>query len=58
MSAMTLGNVTVRSRHVLGWNQVRQCLATWIHRARSRDGLRCLDYSSLRDIGISSATAD
>ena len=58
MSAMTLGNATVRSRHVLGWNQVRQCLAMWIRRAHSRDGLRCLDYSSLRDIGISSATAD
>jgi uncharacterized protein YjiS (DUF1127 family) len=58
MSTMSLDITTVRPHRVLRWSRVRQRVAEWRRRARSRHELRTLDYGSLQDIGISGATAD
>jgi uncharacterized protein YjiS (DUF1127 family) len=58
MSTLSLNSTTLLPRRVVRWSHVRQCVTQWWRRARSRNELRCLDYSSLRDLGISSATAD
>lgn len=58
MSTMNLDVTTIRPRRVLVWSKVKECLAAWRHRARSRQELMHLSTMDLRDIGISRCEAE
>ncbi len=55
----TISHVRTIHRHrVLRWSRVKQNLAEWHRRARSRNELMGLSDRCLRDIGISRSAAD
>ena len=58
MSTMSLDVLTNTPRRYLRWNQVRQNIAGWRHRVRSRGELMNLSDRDLQDIGMSRCTAD
>jgi uncharacterized protein YjiS (DUF1127 family) len=58
MSAMSLDITTLRSRRRLRWSRVKEGLAEWRRRARSRSELMNLSDADLRDIGLSRCSTD
>jgi uncharacterized protein YjiS (DUF1127 family) len=56
MSTITLDRITVHPGRRLCWNQVKQQLVEWQHRARSRNELMGLSDRCLQDIGMSRCT--
>lgn len=56
MSTVSLNGTTVRSRR-LRWSQVKQGVAEWRFRARSRNDLMGFSDKVLQDIGVSRCTA-
>jgi uncharacterized protein YjiS (DUF1127 family) len=58
MSTITLDRITVHPGRRLCWNQVKQQLVEWQHRARSRNELMGLSDRCLQDIGMSRCTSD
>jgi len=53
-----LNFTTVRPQLVVGWSRVKNSLAGWHRRARSRDDLASLSDQQLQDIGISRCSAN
>jgi uncharacterized protein YjiS (DUF1127 family) len=50
--------MTIHPRRELGWRKVKQRLAEWRRRGRSRNELSNLSDRSLKDIGVSREAAD
>lgn len=57
MNTMSLKFAIGRPHHISRWSQVRQHLAEWQHRARSRHELVNLSDRLLHDIGLSRCDA-
>ena len=57
MSTITLDRITVHPGRRLRWNQVKQRLVEWRHRAGARNELMALSDRCLQDIGMSRCTS-
>jgi len=57
MSTITVDRITVHPGRRLHWNQVKQYLVEWRHRARSRNELMGFSDRCLQDIGMSRCTS-
>ena len=44
--------INFRTHRMFNWNKIRQRIAEWQHRSRSRQELESLSDATLRDIGI------
>ena len=58
MSTMSLNLTAIGPSVVLRWTQLKQTVAEWRRRVRSRSELANLNESDLKDSGISRSMAD